>query len=327
MRRRDFIKAVAGSTAAWPLAAHAQPADRIYRIGYLGVTSAAAYATRMDAFRGGLAQLGYIEGKNIALEIRWADDRYDQLAALASELVDLHVDVLVTHSTPGVLAAKRATKTIPIVFTAAGDAVGLSLVSSLAHPGGNVTGMTFFNPELASKRLELLKEANPGLAKAAILLNTANPGSSGPVLSAMNRAAKALNVELVESAVQQPADFDSAFASMISNQAAGVVVTEDPMMVANAKAAAQLAFKYRIASCGFPEFAQTGGLMAYGVDFVDMWRQAATFVDKILKGAKPEDIPVEQSTKFQTIVNLKTAKAIGFQVPTSLLLRADEVLE
>ncbi len=326
MRRRKFLGVIAGA-AAWPLAARAQPADKAYRIGYLGLTSATAYATRMDAFRDGLAQLGYVEGKNIIVETRWADGHYDQLAALAAELIDLRVDVLVTHATPGVLAAKRATKTIPIVTAAVGDDVDSGLVSGLARPGGNVTGMTFFNPELTSKRLELLTEAVPGLAKAAIVLNTANPGSIGPVLTAVNHTAQSLNVQLTEFPVRQPADFDGAFAAMADKQVAGVIVTEDPVLVANARTAAQLAFKYRIASCGFPEFAQAGGFVGYGVDFVDMWRQAATFVDKILRGAKPADIPVEQSTKFQTIVNLKTAKAIGFDVPTSLLLRADQVIE
>jgi putative tryptophan/tyrosine transport system substrate-binding protein len=326
VRRREFIAAAAGFVAL-PIVARAQPVGKVYRIGYLGLTSAAAYATRMDALRDGLAQLGYVEGKNIILEMRWADGHYDRLATLAAELVNLQVDVFVTHATPGVLAAKHATQIIPIVMTAVGDAVNSGLISSLARPGGNVTGMTFFNPELASKRLELLKEAVPGLATAAILLNTANPESNGPVLTAANRAGHSLNVELKEFAVSQLADFDGAFASMASEKVTGVVVTEDPILIANAETAAQLAFKYRIASCGFPEFAQSGGFVGYGVDFVDMWRRSATFIDKILKRTSPADIPVEQSTKFQTVINLKTAKAIGVEVPTSILLRADEVIE
>jgi len=281
----------------------------------------------MNAFRAGLAALGYVEGKNIVIETRWLEGQnYDQLAQLAGQLVDRKVDVIVTHATPGVLAAKRATTTIPIVMAAVGDAVASGLVSSLARPGGNVTGMTFFGPELAAKRLELLKEAVPGLVRAGVLLNPVNP-TNEPVLSAMKLTAQSLKLELSEFAVREPTDLEGAFAAMAAKPVAAFVIVEDPTLSYNAETEARLSLKYRFASCGFIEFAQAGGFVAYGVDFPNMWRHAATFVDKILKGAKPADLPVEQPTKFVTIVNLKTAKAIGLEVPTSLLLRADEVIE
>jgi len=326
MRRREFI-AIVGGAAAWPLAARAQQADKVYRIGYLSLGSAAAEATRFNAFRAGLAALGYVEGNNLVIETRWLDGgKYDQLAAMAAQLADLKVDVIVTYATPGVLAAKHATTTIPIIFATVADPVALGLVSSLARPDGNATGNSYFVPELAAKRLELLKEAVPSLLQAGALFNPANP-SKEPVLSAMRLTAQSLKVELTEFAVREPADLEAAFAAMAAKPVGALVITEDPVLIYNAEASAKLALKYRLAACGFVEFAQAGGFMAYGIDFPDMWRHAATFVDKILKGAKPADLPVEQATKFVTMVNLKTAKAIGIDVPTSLLLRADEVIE
>jgi putative tryptophan/tyrosine transport system substrate-binding protein len=220
----------------------------------------------------------------------------------------------------------NATTTIPIVFATVGDAVAVGVVSSLARPGGNVTGTTYFLPELATKRLELLKEAIPGLVQAGVLFNPANSATE-PVLSAMRLTAPSLKVELSEFGVREVTDLEGAFAAMAAKPVDAFVVTEDPMLIYNTEASAQLALKYRLASCGFPEFAQAGGLVAYGIDFPDMWHHAATFVGKILKGAKPADLPVEQATNFVTMVNLKTAKAIGVEVPTSLLLRADQVIE
>jgi len=293
----------------------------------LGASSAAAQTTRLNALREGLAALGYVEGKNIVIEWRWLEGQnYDQLAQLAGQLVDLKVDVIVTHATPGVLAAKRATTTIPIVIAAVGDAVASGLVSSLARPGGNVTGMTFFNPELAAKRLELLKEAVPGLVQTGIVIDPANP-SAELVRSAMKLTAQSLKLELSEFAVREPADLEGAFARMAAKPVGAFMITEDPVLIYSAETSAKLALKYRLVSCGFPEFAQAGGLVGYGVDFPEMWRHTATFVDKILKGAKPADLPVERPTKFVTIVNLKTAKSIGIEVPTSLLLRAEQVIE
>jgi len=327
MRRREFVAFLGGAAVAWPLAARAQQAGKLYRIGYLSLGSLAAEASRFNAFRAGLAALGYVEGKNLVIETRWLEGgKYDQLAELATQLVDLKVDVIVTYSTPGVSAAQRATTTIPIVFLTVGDAIAMGFASSLAHPGGNVTGTTYFTPELAAKRLEFLKEAMPGLARAGVLFNPINPASE-PVLSALRSTAQSLKLELSEFPVREATDQDSAFATMAANSVRALVITEDPMLIRNTETSAKLALKYRFSSCGFPEFAQAGGLVGYGIDFPDMWRHGATFADKILAGAKPAELPVEQATKFVTIVNLKTAKAIGVEVPTSLLLRADEVIE
>jgi putative tryptophan/tyrosine transport system substrate-binding protein len=326
MRRREFITLL-GGTAAWPIAVHAQQANKLYRIGYLSPGSPAVEAHRFNAFRAGLAALGYIEGKNLVIETRWLEGyKYDRLAEMAAQLVDLKVDVIVTYTTSGVSAAKRATNTIPIIFAAVGDAVAVGLVSSLARPGGNVTGTSYFILELVAKRLELLKEAMPGLMQAGILFNSANP-STEPILPAVRLTAQSLKVELSEFAVREVTDLEGAFAAMVAKSVAGFAIAEDPMLIYSSETSAKLALKNRLVSCGFSEFAQAGGLMAYGIDFLDMWRRAATFVDKILKGAKPADLPVEQATKFETIVNLKTAKAIGVQMPTSLLLRADKVIE
>lgn len=314
-------------TLGWPSAVGAQRADRVYRIGYSSLGSPAPEATRFNAFRAGLAVLGYVEGKNLVIETRWLEGgKYDQLPELAAQLVDLKVDVIVTYATPGVSAAKRATRTIPIVFATVGDAVAVGLVSSLARPGGNVTGTTYFLPELAAKRLVLLKQAMPGLVRAGVLFNPAN-SSTEPVLSAMRLTARSLKVELSEFAAREVTDLEDAFAAMAAKSVGAFVITEDPMLIYNTEACVKLALKYRFASCGFPEFAQAGGFAAYGIDFPDMRRRAATFVDTILKGANPADLPVEQATKFVTMVNLKTAKAIGVEVPTSLLLRADQVIE
>ena len=327
MKRREFIRLLGSAATSWPLAARAQQADKVYRIGYLSLGSPAAEATRFNAFRAGLAALGYAEGKNLVIETRWLEGgKYDQLAELAAQLVDLKVDVIVTYTTPGVLAAKRATTTIPIVMAVVADALASGLVSSLARPGGNVTGMTYFVPELAAKRLELLKDSVPSLLQAGVLFNSANP-SHEPVLSAMRLTAQALKLELAKFAVREVADLEGTFAAMAAKPVGAVVITEDPILIYNAEAGAKLALRYRLASCGFIEFAQAGGFVGYGVDYLDMWRYAATFVDKILKGAKTADLPVERATKFVTIVNLKTAKAIGVEVPTSLLLRADQVVE
>jgi len=328
VKRREFITLLGGGAAAWPLAARAQRADTIYRIGYLGLASAAAQATRMKALREGLAALGYIEGKNIVIEERRLQEgTYDQpqLAQLAAQLVDLKPDVIVAHG-PGVLAAKHATTTIPIVIAQTGDAAATGLVTSLARPGGNVTGMTFFGPELAAKRLELLKEALPDLAQAGALITPENPMGK-PYLAAMKLAAQPLKLELSEFAVREPTDLEGAFVAMTAKPVGAFVTMEEPVLIYNAEASAKLSIKYRLAGCGFVEFAQAGGFMGYGVDFPDMWRHAATFVDKILRGAKPADLPMEQPTKFVTVVNLKTARSIGLEVPTSILLRADEVIE
>ena len=326
MRRRDVITLLGAATAAWPLGASAQQPAKVARIGFLGLVSASSHASRVEALRAGLRDLGYVEGKNLLIEFRWANGQYDRLPALATELVRRNVDVIVTHGAAGALAAKQATTTTPIVITAVADMLALGLVSSLSRPGENVTGLTFFNPELAAKRLELLKESVPQLAKAAVLLNPDNPANR-LILQGLEMTAKALKVGLQPFEARGPSDFERAFTTMVNQHIGAAVIHEDTMLNANVKAIAHLAAMHRLPSCGFPEFAVAGGLMAYGVNFPDMDRRAATFVDKILKGAKPGDLPVERSTKFTLIVNLKTAKAIGLTLPTSILLRGDEVIE
>jgi putative ABC transport system substrate-binding protein len=326
MRRREFITLLGGA-ATWPLSARAQqPAAKIFRIGYLGLTTADSLPKRPEAFRAGLRDLGYQEGRDFVIEYRWADNNYDRLPTLLADLVRLNVDVIVTHGTPGSLAAKKATTKIPVVFAVVGDALGSGIVSSLARPEANVTGSTYFNPELAAKRLELLKEAMPGLTNVGILLNLANPMNE-PILPKMSSVAKSLRLELHQFDVRAPTEFEEAFAAMAAKRVGALVVIDDPVLLSNAPALAALALKQRLPSCGWPDFAIDGGLMAYGVDFLILFRRAATFVDKILKGAKPSNLPVERATKFETIINLKTAKTLGLEIPYNLVARADDVIE
>jgi len=330
MQRREFITLLGGAVTAslgWPRAVLAQqPPTKVFRIGFLGLPTASSLPQRPEAFRAGLRDLGYREGRDFVIEYRWADGDYDRLPDLLDDLIRLKVDVIVTHGTPGVLAAKRATTTIPIVCAVVGDALGSGIVSSLSRPGGNVTGLTFFLPELAAKRLELLKEVLPAVSAVGILLNSANP-MNDPILSQMNSIAQPLKVELHQFDAQSPADFDKAFAAMAARHVGALVVFEDAMLNANAPTVAALALKQRLPSFGWPDFAVRGGVMGYGVDFPDMFRQAATFVDKIIKGAKPGDLPIERATKFEMIVNLKTAKALGLSIPYNLLVRANDVIE
>jgi putative ABC transport system substrate-binding protein len=323
MRRREFITLLGGTVAAWPLVARA---ERIARVGYLGLTSATSVqAARIDAFRAGLRDLGYVEGKNIDIEFRFAGGDNDRLPGLAAELVGLNVDVIVTYAT-GVPSARRITATTPIVMATFGDAVATGIVANLSHPGGNITGSTFFSPELTAKRLELLKEVLLSLTRVGVLLIRGNV-MNGPSLEMMESTAKVLGVGLEPFEARGPADFEGAFSAWASKEIGAVVVGDHAFLVAASDAIAALAAKHRLPSIGPLELAANGGLMAYGVNFSDMFRRAAAFVDKILKGAKPGDIPVEQATRIQTIVNVRTAKSIGIQVPTTLLLRADEVIE
>jgi putative tryptophan/tyrosine transport system substrate-binding protein len=327
MRRREFITLLGGTVAAWPLAAHAATGQGSpHRIGFLGLISPSSHASRVAALRAGLRDLGWVEGQNILIEFRWAEGNYDRLPALAEELVRLNVDVLVTHGAAGALAAKNASSTVPIVITAVGDMLALGLVSSLSRPGGNITGSSLFVAEHTAKRLELIKEAVPSLTKVAVLLNPANAATQF-VLSETEGVAKASNVELRAFEARQPSDFERVFAAMANQQIDALVIHEDTMLNANASALAVFAAVRRLPSCGFPEFVRSGGLLAYGINFAHMDYRAAAFVDKILKGAKPGDLPVERSTKFNVIVNLQTAKALGITLPTSILLRADEVIE
>ena len=285
------------------------------------------WASKVEALRAGLRYLGYIEGKNVVIEFRWAEGKYERLPALAQELVGQNVDVLVTQATPGVRAAKQATTTIPIVIAAVGDAAATGLVESISRPGGNITGSSFFVPELASKRLGLLKEAFPQVKRVGILLNPVGIARTAIWENAMGSAAKSLAIELQEIAVRGPPEFDGAFASLADKGIDALVVNEDPVLVGNAPAIVDMVARQRIPSIGFLEFGEAGGLMAYGASIIEMHRHAAVFIDKILKGAKPRELPVEQPTKFHLSINLKTAKSLGLTIPPGLLLRADEVIE
>lgn len=326
MDRRMFVCAFAGGLAIARSFAEAQPAAKVYRIGFLGVPSAAQYASRLAAFRAGLSDLGYIEGKNIVIEFRWADGNNNRLPELATELVRLKVDVIVTHATVGALAARQATTTIPIVMAVGGDAVATGLATSLARPGGNVTGSTILIPELNAKRLELLKMAVPHITRVALLLHEGSPANK-PMLRFMESTAKSLNLMLQTFAAGAPDVFDSVFSKMANANVDAVVVFEEPMFVFTAGAVAELAVKRRLPLAGFTGIAEAGGLIGYGVDIVATIRHAAVFVDKILKGASPANIPIEQATKFRLTINLRSAKALDLTMPQSLLLRADEVIQ
>jgi putative ABC transport system substrate-binding protein len=321
MKRREFITILGGAAAAWPLTARAQQPGKVPRIGLLGPGSETGMATRAGGVRLGLRELGYVEGGTVIIESRWADDKYERLPELAAELVRSNIDVIVTFGTPGSLAAKAATTTIPIVVANMGDP--FRVVASLARPSGNITGLSFFAPELFAKRIELLKELMPLLTRMATLFN---PGAPGDV-KAMEATAQSLKVELQQFPVRGPSEFVNAFERMEQGGILAVDIDDDVMLTANIGAIAGLATKVRLVSVGNKEFAQAGGLTGYGADFVAMSRRAAALVDKILRGAKPADIPFEQATKFELILNLKTAKALGITVPPSLLARADEVIE
>src|SRR5215471_5347485 len=324
MRRREFIGLVGGA-AACPLAAPAQT-TKAARIGFLGLGSASSHASRTAAFRAGLRDLGWIEGGNLRIEFRWAEGNYDRLPILAEELLRLNIDVLVTHGAAGALAAKKTTSTIPIVITAVGDMQTLGLVSNLSRPGGNITGLSAFAAELTAKRLELIKEAVPSVTRVAILLNPGNAATQF-VLSETEATAKSASVELRAFEARQPTDFARVFAAIVDQQVGALVIHEDTMLNANANALAIFAAVRRLPSSGFPEFVRAGGLLAYGINFPDTDYRAAAFVDKILKGAKAADLPIERSTKFNLTINLQTARALGLDLQASVLARADEVIE
>jgi putative ABC transport system substrate-binding protein len=326
--RRHFLLAT-GAFLAAPLASVAQqPQAKIPQIGFLGVSTAAAWGPRVEAFRAGLRDLGYVEGKNIVIEFRFAEGKYDRLPELAAELVRLKVDVIVTHAVPGALAAKQATATIPIpvVMTNVADAVGSGIVASLAHPGGNITGDTFFVPELAAKRLELLKDSFPRVRRVAVLVNPDNAGT-GLSLQAMEIAAKGVNIALLRFHARGAADLDGAFAAMASENVEALAVIEDVALIASFKRIAELAVKQRLPSISFIEYADAGGLFGYGANFLALYRRAPVFVDKILKGGKPADIPIERPTTFEFVINMKTAKALGVTISTATRLRANREIE
>jgi putative tryptophan/tyrosine transport system substrate-binding protein len=325
MGRREFVALLGG--AAWPVAARAQQPVKVPRIGFLGAASASSYASQLEGFRLGLHDLGYVDGTNLLIEYRWAQGEYERLRELMDELVRSNVDVIVTHGTPAALIAKQATATIPVVVALLGDPVASGIVASVARPGGNITGQSFFSPELAAKRVELLKELTPRVARIAVLMNPGNPVVMGAELQAMESTAKSLKVQIQQVLVREPNEFERAFDQVQDGPAVAVAITDDSMLIANMRAIAAVVMKRRFVSIGNKEFAQAGGVMGYGVDFFSTYRRSAVFVDRILKGAKPADIPIEQATKFQFALNFKSAKALGLEVPAMLLARADEVIE
>jgi putative tryptophan/tyrosine transport system substrate-binding protein len=329
MDRRTFLAGTSAVLLAAPLAVEAQQAAKIARIGYLG-TNLTATPQLPEAFRQGLRDLGYVEGRNLVIEYRFVEGKFDRFPALAAELVALKVDVIVAANTPAALAAKQATKTIPIVFAAASDPVASGFVTSLARPGGNVTGLSLLGEELVGKRLELLKQVVPGVSRVAVLWQ---PGglperTEKDMLKAADVAARALGVRLHFVEARGPADFDRAFSDMTRARAGALTVLPSAMFIYERRRLADLAAKNRLpAVYPWREFVDAGGLMAYGPNLADLFRRAATYVDKILKGAKPGDLPIEQPTKFELVINLKTAKALGLTIPLSLLGRADEVIQ
>jgi putative ABC transport system substrate-binding protein len=325
--RREFIGALAGGLLAAPLAAEAQAPAKIPRIGFLSASSSTDPGKRIEAFRQGLRELGYVEGQNIAIEYRFAENRPERLPALAAELVRLNVDVIVTGPSPAPQAAKQATSTIPIVFAVTSDPVAAGLVANLARPGGNITGLASIGGEVVGKQLELLKEVTPKVSRVAILQNPSNHGHPF-VLQQAEGAARALGLQLHIVQARTPPEIDAAFATMRSQRTGGVLVLLDTLFLAQRTQIAALAAKGRLpAVYGIRGQAEAGGLMAHGASIPIAYRRAATYVDKILKGAKPADLPVEQPTKFELVINLKTAKALGLTIPPSLLQRADEVIQ
>jgi putative ABC transport system substrate-binding protein len=329
MERRTFMAMLTGGIVVAPFAAEAQQAAKIARIGYLA-HDLAANPHLHEAFRQGLRDLGYVEGRNVVIESRSAEGKSERLPALAAELVALKVDVILAGGTPQALAAKQATRTLPIVFTAAADPVASGLVTSLARPGGILTGLSNLAPELVGKCLEQLTQAVPGVTRVAVLWQ---PGGLGErterdLLKGAEVATRALGVRLQVVEARGPADFDRAFSDMTRARADALTVLTSTMFNNERRRLVDLAAKNRLpAVYPWREFVDAGGLMSYGPNLADLFRRAATYVDKILKGAKPADLPVEQPTKFELVINLKTAKALGLTIPQSVLGRADEVIQ
>ena len=327
MKRREFITLLGGAAAAWPLVAHAQQAAKIPRIGLLSPFFPANTAIWHKAFLRGLRDLGWVDGKNIAIEYRYAEGRNDHLPGLIADLARLKVDIIVTTVTIDTLAAKNAANAIPIVMVAAGDPVATGIVASLARPGGNITGLSQMATDLTGKRLELLKEIAPNISSMAVLLNPDNPISrlSGNEIDLPARKMK-VEVHLLE--VRSIGDLNKAFQQAAKARMDALAIMPDPVFVTNLKRIADFAIQNRLPSMfHLREFADVGGLMSYGVDRTDLFRRAAIFVDKLLKGASPANLPIEQPTKFELAINLKTANALGLTVPPSLLAIADEVIE
>jgi putative ABC transport system substrate-binding protein len=324
--RREFITLLGGVVVAWPLTARAQQPAKLPTIGFLGATTPSAQSQWTAAFVQRLRELGWIEGRTVAIEVRWAEGRTERYTEIAAEFVRLKVDVIVTGATGSVVAAKQATSVIPIVFTTVGDPVGNNLVASLARPGGNVTGLSVQATDLSSKRLELLREVVPGFRRLAILANVGNPGAVLE-MDEVQTAARTLGIEVATLEIRRPEDIAPVLDASKS-RADALYICPDPLVGSNRIRINTSALSARLPTMwAVRDSVEAGGLMSYGPSYSDLYRRAAGYVDKILRGAKPADIPVEQPTKFDLVINLTTAKALGLTVPPSVLARADEVIE
>jgi putative tryptophan/tyrosine transport system substrate-binding protein len=326
MRRRDFMILLAGAMGGWPSAVRAQQ-KAMPVIGFLGLGSPGPAASNVAAYRKGLSETGYVEGQNVAIEYRWAEGRYDRLPALAADLVVRKVDVIVTSGTPGIEAAKSATSTIPVVFFGGGDLVAAGVIASLARPGGNLTGFSIMAMELMPKRLELLSEMVPESKVIALLVNP-NNAAAEPTIRDVEEAARAKGVQLHILKASTESEIDAAFATLVQGQARALVVSADSFFITRREQLVALAARYAVPAIHeWREWVSAGGLISYGPSLAGLWRQVGIYAGKILKGAKPADLPVQQPTTFELVVNLKTAKALGLTVPPSILARADEVIE
>ena len=324
MKRREFITLLGGATA-WPLVARAQ--GGIPRVGFMGNSTAALEVNLVDSFREGLRELGYEEGRNIAIEYRWADGRYERFAALVAELIAAKVDVIVTAGTPAALAVKKATSTVPLVMVAVGDPVGTGLVPSLARPDGNLTGLSSVAPDLEGKRLELLREIVPSVSRIAVFLNSVNPFHATSMRQAQT-AGKTLGIKVQQYDIRKSEDLDGAFAAIRKERPDALLILADRVFLHNRERIVDFTEEQRLPNVSaYKEVVEAGGLMSYGPSYEDMHKRAAIYVNKILKGAKPGNLPIEQPTKFTLVVNLKAAKALGISMPPAVLSRADDVIE
>jgi putative tryptophan/tyrosine transport system substrate-binding protein len=325
MLRREFIKLLGGAAAAWPVALHAQP--KIPRIGFMGNSTAALEANLVDSFREGLHEFGYREGRNIVIEYRWADGKYERFPALVADLLAAKVDVIVTAGTPAALAVKKATTTVPLVMVAVGDPVGTGLVSSLARPGGNLTGLSSIAPDLEGKRLDLLREVVPTLSHVAVFFNSLNPFHVVSMRQA-HVAAQTMGIKLQQHDIRTSEDLDGAFAAIRKERPDALLILADRVFLHNRQRMMDFTEEQRLPTVNaYKELVEAGGLMSYGPSYEDMHKRAAIYVDKILKGAKPAELPIEQPSKFNFIIHLKAAKRLGVTVPPALLTLADKVIE
>jgi len=326
MTRRSFATALALALCA-PAVARAQPGGKVYRVGVLALGSLTARPQQWEALRQGMRDHGYVPGQNVVLEFRSADGKVDRLPGLLAEMIQANMDVIVVSGTEAVLAAQKATKTVPIVMANVGDPVGAGVVASLAHPGGNITGMSLLATELSGKRLELLKEIVPGLARVGVLWNP-NNASVALKFKETSAAARVLGLHLQSLEARQASDLDGQFQAAARAHTDALVTADDQFLSSQRTAIAELAVRHRLPLMSeFREFAEAGGLCSYGPSLIDLARRTATYVDRILKGARPGDLPVEQPTKFELLVNLRTARALGLSIPPSVLLRADQVID